>query len=937
MANPFDQFDDMTVAPKKSPLEDAIRAEGLTGPAADVARSIYQQESSSGKNKKTSNIGAVGGMQMLPATFKAYADKGWSIHNDTDNARAAVRYIKDLDKKADGDPKLISAGYYGGPSAINKLKQGIAVSDPKNPSAPNTSQYADQVVARIPKQANPFDQFDAAHPFDQFDNKEPTAPPEPPPRSTLADLGRQVGLTGRATVTGLMGIPNMLGDAAAGGINLGVQGVNALTGSHIPQMTPPSQATQNLMNQAGMPQPENGTERVVQDVASGMVGAGGLAGAANIGAKVIPAAAKSLATLGENVGTQVVSGATGGGSAGATREAGGGPVAQFLAGIVGGAAPFGVKAIFSGTDGATKNAAKLLKAAAANGSPEQWNQARELLTDAQKVGVPLLGPEALPAGSGVQQLAADVAASPASKNKLTDFVKPRAGQIEQAARTTLADVGKPVGAQEAANQAQAAADEVVRKAQEYRTKAAGPGYQEQRAQDVETMDLSDHLAALPGKIQALTDSRASAVQVSGKLYQFVHDNINAANRTIRRNLGLAGDTKAQRNLDVADQAKGGVHAAVNKGMEYAAQIGASEREFYATQDTLAAKNLPAVKSKVSSFLTKLDQDIRAANPDTTEGKILRQYRDELAPNGEPITLPSQLESVYKANRDKMSLGLNPSALDKTTAGVIGKHIGNLDSLIQDISPAIKNARTIYAQLSSELVDPLLKGPVGKIAGRGADAQKEAVVSRVASEFSGKNATPERINLIGDQLSKVDKTAVPNVVRSVLEDALNKAMKPERGRTATAVGINFRDALEGTPQQKANLEAMVRQAAKAQGQNPDTMYQGVRRLMDVLDATGRLMAPAAATKAGTAEAAGKVAADMVLDLHTPGVKGIINTVKDWTRRGTYAKLAEVFTSADPRAMEKLVNLEPTDPKYIQQAASILRAATGTKPTNDDEEQ
>src|ERR1700731_2489502 len=102
---------------KVSPIEVALRAEGVTGPAADVARSIYQQESSAGKNKKTSNVGAVGGMQIKPSTFKAYADKGWDINDDEHNARAAVRYIKALGEKTGNDPKLISVGYYGGEGA----------------------------------------------------------------------------------------------------------------------------------------------------------------------------------------------------------------------------------------------------------------------------------------------------------------------------------------------------------------------------------------------------------------------------------------------------------------------------------------------------------------------------------------------------------------------------------------------------------------------------------------------------------------------------------------------------------------------------------------------------------------------------------------------------------------------------------------------------
>lgn len=127
----------------------ALQAEGLTGPLADFARSIFRQESSGGKNTKTSNAGAVGGMQILPGTFNSVADKGWDISNPYHNARAGIRYIKNMNTLAQGDLKLTAVGYYGGPGAINKARKGIAVSDPRNPYAPNTLQYGEQVVARM--------------------------------------------------------------------------------------------------------------------------------------------------------------------------------------------------------------------------------------------------------------------------------------------------------------------------------------------------------------------------------------------------------------------------------------------------------------------------------------------------------------------------------------------------------------------------------------------------------------------------------------------------------------------------------------------------------------------------------------------------------------------------------------------------------------------
>lgn len=129
----------------------ALAAEGVTGQLAEVARSIYAQESSLGSNAQTSNRGARGGMQILPKTFKGVADKDWSIDDPFHNARAGIRYVKEMAKLANGDPFLTAAGYYGGPNGLARAQTGQAVSDPKNPKAPNTLQYAAQVVSRLGK------------------------------------------------------------------------------------------------------------------------------------------------------------------------------------------------------------------------------------------------------------------------------------------------------------------------------------------------------------------------------------------------------------------------------------------------------------------------------------------------------------------------------------------------------------------------------------------------------------------------------------------------------------------------------------------------------------------------------------------------------------------------------------------------------------------
>jgi len=131
-------------------FDTALDMEGVRDPVRRAfLKAIYSKETGSGTNTTTSSSGAVGHMQILPATFKSVADPGMKIDNALDNMRAGIRYASQGYQIAGGDPRLAAAYYYGGPGGLNKARKGIAVSDPKNSSYPTTLEYADDVAKRM--------------------------------------------------------------------------------------------------------------------------------------------------------------------------------------------------------------------------------------------------------------------------------------------------------------------------------------------------------------------------------------------------------------------------------------------------------------------------------------------------------------------------------------------------------------------------------------------------------------------------------------------------------------------------------------------------------------------------------------------------------------------------------------------------------------------
>lgn len=212
---------------KASPLDHALSAEGVTGPLAEVAKSIYMQESGGGKNTKTSNAGAVGGMQIIPSTFASVADKDWDINDPIQNARAGVRYIKQLNDLAGGDPRLIAAGYYGGPGGLQKARNGQAVSDPRNPRAPNTLQYADQVASRLPNKGVMERVAEAVIPaanaaqIDDFSGLEPVDfDPFARPEKKQTDLGDRFKRSAVRAASAVLGPGAQIADELTGGRSL---------------------------------------------------------------------------------------------------------------------------------------------------------------------------------------------------------------------------------------------------------------------------------------------------------------------------------------------------------------------------------------------------------------------------------------------------------------------------------------------------------------------------------------------------------------------------------------------------------------------------------------------------------------------------------------------------------------------------------------------
>lgn len=117
---------------------------------------IYGQESSSGKadTSKPNYAGAQGPMQVTGPTFEGMKASGlipsdWSLSNPEQAREAGNRLVDQLMEAYGNDPKKAAAAYYAGPKAVNEDGTINDFHDLKNPKAPSTHQYVNQVLARM--------------------------------------------------------------------------------------------------------------------------------------------------------------------------------------------------------------------------------------------------------------------------------------------------------------------------------------------------------------------------------------------------------------------------------------------------------------------------------------------------------------------------------------------------------------------------------------------------------------------------------------------------------------------------------------------------------------------------------------------------------------------------------------------------------------------
>jgi len=207
----------------------------------------------------------------------------------------------------------------------------------------------------------------------RFPEVAPAPAQQPQQPGVLQEIGRQVGLTGRGAIEGVTGLAGIVIDPVTRLANIALPAT-----AQIPTM---QQATAQVLDTAGFPQPRNAVERMVNQAVQGVSSGGGMAAAGRVAQM---SAAPVTSEVGRMLAAQPVAQMAGGAGAGAAgqavREAGGTPAGEIAASLLGGVA----------------GGAAASRAMAPTRAPSPAPRVQPIVEEAGRRGVPVMTSDVVP-------------------------------------------------------------------------------------------------------------------------------------------------------------------------------------------------------------------------------------------------------------------------------------------------------------------------------------------------------------------------------------------------------------------------------------------------------------------------------------------------------------------------------------------------------------
>lgn len=321
--------------------------------------------------------------------------------------------------------------------------------------------------------------------------------------------------------------------------------------------------------------------------------------------------------------------------------------------------------------------------------------------------------------------------------------------------------------------------------------------------------------------------------------------------------------------------------------------------------------------------------VRTPVTDPNTGRVIRYDATPATPGtpgapAVPHTNVGRLDEVYGSARDQFTgpAPVGQTGTEARASRYAAEALEPLDNALQAASPALAEGRQVHQAVTRQFIDPLMQGPIGKLAERDLGTRQAIGVLFPTNPLPG--SAPEIIRTVG-ALAQRNPMAARQIVRAHVESVFNEATQALQSGANQFGGAGFAAVLRGNTQQAENLAAAI------QGVGGPQALQGFDEFLNVLSATGQRQRIGSQTafnqeaqdvlKRGGAigEAANAVA--------TAGIKlpgRVKEAYEQWRLGRNTQQIAQLIT--DPNALSLFRALARAAPGTNQAQAISARLAT-----------
>lgn len=233
----------------------------------------------------------------------------------------------------------------------------------------------------------------------------------------------------------------------------------------------------------------------------------------------------------------------------------------------------------------------------------------------------------------------------------------------------------------------------------------------------------------------------------------------------------------------------------------------------------------------------------------------------------------------------------------------------------------RRALAVQEQARKQFLDPLMQGPIGKLADKDITTRQAIGVLFPSNPLPG--SAPEIIDAVG-ALAKKNPMAARQLVRAHIESTFNEATQALQGGANQFGGAGFAAVLKGNTQQAENLAAAIQGVAGPQA------LSGFDKFLDIMSATGQRQRIGSQTAFNQETQdilrRGGMIGEAANTVATAGIKlpgRVKEAYEQWRLGQNTEQIARLFT--DPNAIEMFRRLGRAAPGSSQAQAIAGRIA------------